>query len=144
LRIGFAVAAGTAAAYGAARLLTRRNREVHHYQHRMKEWLGKRLEQLSETLALTADLSEKMTKEIRCASRTSMKLAMKARTTKPEVSDLLRIIADKRMLKMKERLHKMLDLSDSSHASALRDFYEELRQWVFGKPAQTEGPPETI
>ena len=132
VKIGLAVAAGTAAAYGAARLFKRNSTETHHYQHRMKEWLSARLGELAYALDLTAELSDKMTKEIRSASRLAMKLSVKSSRTKPEIGDLLRIIADKRLLKMKQRLHKMLDLSDSSRANALHSFYEELHQWIFG------------
>lgn len=129
VRVGLAVAAGTAVAYGAARLV--KHSRTRHDAHEMKAWLGARLGELSGALALTADASQKMTKEIRCASRMALKLETKSRNVKPEVGDLLRIVADKRLLKMKLRLHRMLDLSEASHANALRDFYEELHRWVF-------------
>lgn len=138
LRIGFAVAAGTAAAYGAARLLARKNFRSQDAQHHFKQWLSSRLRDLSSALGLTAELSAKVTKEIQRASRLAMKLAMKSQKSKPDVGDLLRILAEKRLLAMKQRLHRMLDLTDASQAHALRNFYEEVRERIFGTGGSRE------
>ena len=110
----------------------------------MKQWLGARLGELAYALDLTADLTDKVTHEIRNASRLAMKLSQKSRTTKPEIGDLLRIIAEKRLLKMKQRLHKLLDLKEASQANALRSFYEELHQWIFGDHSQTPASEATV
>jgi len=139
-------AAGMVAAYGIRRLLAFRTSETRQYHRQMKEWLATRLERLSQSLDLTADLSARMTKEIQCASRTAMKLASKARHAKPEKGDLFRILLEKRLVGMKARLHNMLDLSEAAHAGALHEFYEELRMWIFGERV-TEvhaSVPETI
>jgi len=130
MKIGFAAAIAVAGAYSIGRLFINRNSGFRQYKKRMEEWLKPRLESLSETLGATGEMASQISEVVQSASRMMLCLGQKAKRSKPEKRDLLEIILETRLLKMKAKIHKLLNITEASQAEALHSFYEELRGWV--------------
>ncbi|MDP4198603.1 MAG: hypothetical protein Q8922_00295 [Bacteroidota bacterium] len=129
--IGLAMAAaGAAAAYGIGRIFLKRNSAARQYRHQLEEWLDRRLETLSQVLGTTAEIANQLRDEVRSAARAALSMAQKSRTIKPEKRNLIEIELDRRLLKMKMKIHKILDISEAAQTEALHRFYEELRSWI--------------
>ena len=136
MKIGIAVAGAIAGAYGIRWAFSRRSSGFRQYKNRLEEWLNIRMVSLSESLGATAEIAGRISDEVRSASKTMLCLTEKARKAKPEKRDMIEIVVDRRFLKMKAKIHKLLDLTEAAQAEALHGFYEELRGWLIPAPAE--------
>ena len=129
-KVGLMVAGAVAAGVVVSRFLFMKTSSFGKYKSRMEEWLTPRLTTLMETLAVTPEVAEKITDEIQSASRACIWIGYGARKANPEKSDMLEIVLEKRLLKMKSKVHKLLEIKDAAQSAALHGFYEELRAWL--------------
>lgn len=130
MKMGLTVAAAVAGAYGIGRAISERKSGFRQYKHRMEEWLDPRLQSLAETLGTTSETMRRISGEVGSAARLMLRVAEKAKRVSPKKRDTLEIVLDKRLVKMKMRIHKLLDLTEAVQAEALHSFYEELRGWL--------------
>ena len=129
-KVGLMVAGAVAAGVVVSRFLFMKTSSFGKYKSRMEEWLTPRLATLMETLAVTPEKAEHITCEIRSATRACIWIGYGARKANPEKSDMLEIALEKRLLKMKMKIHKLIEITDAAQSAALHGFYEELRAWL--------------
>ncbi len=130
VKVGFAMAAAVAAAYGTRRIFIKRSSGFRKYKHRFEDWLVPRIETLSSTIGISTELASKIANEIHATAQATLCMGHASRKVKPDKRDLIEIGLEKRILKMKKRIHRMLDFTEATQASALHEFYEELREWL--------------
>ncbi len=131
-KLGVAIGAATTVAVGVAlgRFIFLRTSQFGKYKRRMEEWLTPRVEALSLALAVASEMAAVIESEVSAAMRDAAWIGYGARKASPEKSDLLEIALEKRLLKMKMKLHKLLSITDAKQTLALHTFYEELRAWL--------------
>ncbi len=130
VKIGLIAAGAAAGVYGITRTIVRRRSGFRAYKHRFQDWLEPRLETLASTLGTTSEVMQELGKEVQSVSRMAMCLTRASHRVPADKRDLLDIAIDKRILRMKKKIHRMLDITETTQASALHDFYRELREWL--------------
>ncbi len=138
-KVGFTVAAAVAAAIGIRRVFLKRGKGFHQYKHHFEEWLTPRLRTLSETLGVSSEVESQMSKEVHAAAKATLCMGRASQKVRANKRDLIEIGLERRLLKMKKRIHQMIDIKEAAQATALHEFYEELRQWLIPKGNEHKG-----
>jgi len=144
LNKGLFIAAGAVIAGATlAGIMARRRSPVHRYRKQVDLWLETQLNTLERSIGLAEKQYKTVKREIECAVNSAMHLASKAKKSGPVARDLLSIALDKRLVKMRKRIHKAIDVTETSHVEALQKFYEELRALLTRVPYMHEEPEST-
>ena len=138
VRIGLIAAGAAAGVHGITRTIVRRRSGFHSYKRRFQDWLEPRLETLASSLGTTSEAMQEFGKEVQAVAKMAMCLTRVSNRVPADKRDLLEIAVDKRILKMKKKIHRMLDITENAQATALHDFYRELRGWLVPDEQYTE------
>ena len=136
---GLLIGAGVlATGITVSKLLSSRRSSVHQYRKQVDAWLTERLDTLEHTLGIAEKEYRSVKKEIERTVRLATFLAKKAKHASPQTRDLLAIALDKRLFKMRKRIHNIIDTTEETHITSLQKFYDELRAWLTHIPYMHE------
>lgn len=132
LQITALTAGGLTLGYAVFKYYQRSSSDVRERESSIQDWLEERLLQLRLSLALSDEQREWLREQIAPVVHVGNKLWRKAERLSPDELEKAMLAAEKRLVKIKVRIRKMLELSEASQLDALHDFYEELHQIVLG------------
>ena len=140
IRLGLLAAGAAAGVYGISRSVAQR-RTRSRERRRFMNWLEPRLQTLGAALGTTSEVMQAIAHEVTSVARMTTCLARASQKVPPAKQDLLEIAIDKRILRMKKKVHRMLDVTERAQANALHDFYRELEAWLL--PGLASDPSST-
>ena len=121
-----------------SKMVSRKRSTVHQYRKQVDAWLKERLDTLEHTLGIAEKEYRTLKREIERTVQLATVLAKKAHHASPQTRDLLAIALDKRLFKMRKRIHKIIDTTEETQIASLQKFYEELRTWLTNIPYMHE------